>query len=558
MSVDERDAPWLKSYPPGIPDEINPEGFSSLAALFETSVGRYAALPAYTCMGQTINYSTLDRYSRSLAGFFQSLGLAPGARVALMLPNVLQHPVAIFAALRAGFTVVSCNPLYTARELQYQLADSGAEAILVLENFAATVERALPGTRIKHVIVTRLGDLLGSLRGMVVNLVVRYVKRLVPAWRIPGAMGWGDAMERGRRFGFTPVPVRPDDIAFLQYTGGTTGISKGAMLTHRNLLANLEQAHAWIADKVEEGKETIVTALPLYHIFALTANCLTFLKLGANNLLIPNPRDIPAFVGELAKHRFTAITGVNTLFNALLRHPEFERIDFSGLKITLGGGMAVQKGVAERWQAVTGNALIEAYGLTEASPAVTINPLNLSAFNGSIGLPLPSTEVAIRDEAGKDLPPGSEGELCVRGPQVMAGYWNRPDETAKVMLPDGFLRTGDIARIDERGYVFLLDRKKDMVLVSGFNVYPNEVDAVAMEHPGVHEAAAVGVPDEKSGEAIKLFVVRRDPALTAEELLAHCRHSLSAYKMPRQIEFRDELPKTNVGKVLRRALRDGV
>jgi len=550
------DRPWLKSYPPGVPAEIDAAAFPSLVALFDASVARFAALPAYTCLGRTIDYAMLDRLSGELAGYFQSLGLAPGARVALMLPNVLQHPVALFAALRAGCTVVSCNPLYTARELEYQLADSGAEAIVVLENFAATLAQALPGTRVRHVIVTGLGDLLGPLRGTLVNAVVKHVKRLVPPWRIGGALAWREALERGRRAGFAPVATRGEDIAFLQYTGGTTGVSKGAMLTHRNLVANLEQAHAWIAGKVEEGRETIVTALPLYHVFSLTANCLTFLKLGANNVLIPNPRDIPGFVRELAKHRFTAITGVNTLFHALLRHPEFARLDFSALKISLGGGMAVQRGVAERWQALTGSTLIEAYGLTETSPAVTINPLDLPAFNGSIGLPVPSTDVAIRDECGRDLPIGQEGELCVRGPQVMAGYWNRPEETAQVMLPDGFLRTGDIARMDENGFVYLLDRKKDMVLVSGFNVYPNEVEAVAMAHPGVLEAAAVGVPHEKSGEAVKLFVVRRDAALTAEAVIAHCRQNLAAYKVPHLIAFRDELPKTNVGKVLRRALRE--
>lgn len=546
---------WLRSYPPGVPADIAADAYASLADLFEQSVARHAARPAFSCMGKTIDYATLDRLARALAGHFQSLGLAPGARIALMLPNILQYPVALFAALRAGYAVVNCNPLYTARELEYQLADSGAEAIVVLENFAAVLEHALPGTRVKHVIVTGLGDLLGPLRGALVNAVVRHVKRLVPPWRIRGALGWRDALERGRRAGCTPVPVRGEDIAFLQYTGGTTGVSKGAMLTHRNLVANLQQAHAWIAGKVEEGRETIVTALPLYHVFSLTANCLTFLKLGANNVLIPNPRDIRGFVRELAKHRFTAITGVNTLFHALLRHPEFSRLDFSALKISLGGGMAVQKGVAERWRTVTSTTLIEAYGLTETAPAVTINPLDLPAFNGSIGLPVPSTEVAIRDEAGNDLPVGAQGELCVRGPQVMAGYWNRAEETAQVMTADGFLRTGDIATMDADGFVYLIDRKKDMVLVSGFNVYPNEIEAVVAEHPGVLEAAAVGVPHEKSGEAVKLYVVRRDAALTAEALIAHCRQSLAPYKVPHQVEFRDELPKTNVGKVLRRALR---
>jgi long-chain acyl-CoA synthetase len=547
---------WLKSYPPGIPAEIDADAYPSVVDLFEQSVARFAARPAYVCMGEAVSYAELDRWSRELAAYFRNvLGLPHGARVALMLPNVLQYPVALFAALRAGCTVVNCNPLYTARELEYQLADSGASAVVVLENFAAVVERALPGTRVRHVVVTGLGDMLGLFKGSLVNAVVRHVKRLVPSWRIKGAETWSLALARGRRAGFTPVEVKPADLAFLQYTGGTTGVAKGAMLTHRNIVANLQQAHAWIASRMEAGAETIVTALPLYHIFSLTANCLTFLKLGATNVLIVNPRDIRGFVKELARHRFTAITGVNTLFAALLRQPAFARIDFSALKISLGGGMAVQQKVAEQWQAVTGSTLIEAYGLTETSPAVTINPVDLPAFNGSIGLPLPSTEVAIRDEAGRDLPTGENGELCVRGPQVMAGYWNRPEETAQVMMADGFMRTGDIATMDGAGFVRLVDRKKDMILVSGFNVYPNEVESVAAMHPGVQEVAAVGVPHEKSGETVKLFVVRRDAALTADELIAHCRQSLSAYKVPHQVEFRDELPKTNVGKILRRALR---
>jgi long-chain acyl-CoA synthetase len=547
---------WLKSYPPGVPAEIDADAYASVVALFEDSVARFTAQPAYVCMGQAISYAELDRFTAELAGYFQHvLGLQRGERVALMLPNILQFPVALFAALRAGLTVVNCNPLYTARELEYQLADSGASAIVVLENFAGVVERALPGTRVRHVVVTGLGDMLGFFRGALVNAVVRHVKRMVPAWRIRGARTWSRALAQGAQAGFAPVDVAAGDIAFLQYTGGTTGVAKGAMLTHRNIVANLQQAHAWIAAKTEAGAETIITALPLYHIFSLTANCLTYLKLGATNVLIANPRDIRGFVKELARHRFTAITGVNTLFAALLRNPDFAKLDFSALKISLGGGMAVQKGVADRWRAVTGNTLIEAYGLTETSPAVTINPLDLAAFNGSIGLPLPSTAVAIRDEAGNDLLLGQPGELCVRGPQVMAGYWNRPDETAQVMMADGFMRTGDIAVLEAAGFVRLIDRKKDMILVSGFNVYPNEVEAVAAMHPGVQEVAAVGVPHDKSGETVKIFVVRRDAALTAEALIAHCRQSLSAYKVPHQVEFRDELPKTNVGKILRRALR---
>jgi long-chain acyl-CoA synthetase len=548
---------WLKSYPPGVPAEIDCAAFASIGDLLEKSVARFSARPAYVCMGKAISYAELDRQSKWLAAYFQRvLDLPRGARIALMLPNVLQYPVALFAALRAGYTVVNCNPLYTARELEQQLADSGAEAIVVLENFAAVLAQALPGTRVRHVVVTGLGDMLGLLRGVLVNAVVRHVKHLVPAWRIPGAVRWSRALTRGTAMRFAPVAVTQEDIAFLQYTGGTTGMAKAAVLTHGNILANLQQAQAWISGDLVEGEEIIITALPLSHIFALTANCLTFLRLGAKNVLIPNPRDIPGFIRELARHRFSVITGVNTLFNALLNKPDFRRLDFSALKVSLGGGMAVQQAVAERWRQVTGCTLVEAYGLTEASPAVTINPLGLAAFNGSIGLPLPSTDVVIRDRDGKDLPPGVEGELCVRGPQVMHGYWLSPEETAMVMTPDGFLRTGDIAVMDAAGFVRIVDRKKDMILVSGFNVYPNEVEAVVAAHPGVLEAAVVGVPEAKTGEALKLFVVRRDPELTVGELIAHCRQNLAAFKVPHRIEFRDELPKTNVGKILRRALRE--
>jgi long-chain acyl-CoA synthetase len=471
-----------------------------------------------------------------------------------MLPNVMQYPVALFGALRAGYTVVNCNPLYTARELEFQLADSGAEAIVILENFAHVLEQALPRTMIRHVVTTRLGDMLGFPKGTLVNFVVRHVRKLVPPWTLPGAVPWATMLARGAAAAFAPSQLGHDDLAFLQYTGGTTGVAKGAMLTHRNMIANLQQAHAWIRDSVQEGEEVIITALPLYHIFALTVS-LTFFKLGASNVLIANPRDIPGFVRELGRHRFTIITGVNTLFNALLNNRDFASLDFSPLKVSLGGGMAVQKAVAEKWKAVTGCTLIEAYGLTEAAPAVTINPLDLAAYNGSIGLPLPSTEVTIRDEAGRDVAPGGAGELCVRGPQVMRGYWQRPDETALAMMADGFLRTGDVAVMDANGYVRIVDRKKDTILVSGFNVYPNEVEDVVAMHPGVLEVAAVGVPDAHSGEVVKLFVVKRDPGLTAEALIAHCRASLTGYKIPRQIEFRSELPKTNVGKILRRALR---
>jgi long-chain acyl-CoA synthetase len=548
------DKVWLNSYPAGVPAAVDPAEFRSLAELFERSVAAHGSRCAFFSMGRALGYAELDSLSCAFAAYLQSLGLGRGARVALLLPNILQYPVCLFGALRAGCAVVNCNPLYTARELQYQLADSGAEAIVVLENFAHVLEAALPGTAIRHVVVTGMGDMLGPLKRVLVNFVVRRVKRLVPPWRLRGAANWAGALARGREARFVPPPLGHDDIAFLQYTGGTTGVSKAAILSHRNIIANLQQAHAWIRGTVKEGEETIVTALPLFHIFALTVS-LAFFRIGAANVLIANPRDIQGFVRELARHRFTILTGVNTLFNALLNNADFARLDFSALKVCLGGGMAVQRAVAERWQAVTGCALLEAYGLTEASPAVTINPLDLAAFNGSIGLPLPSTDVAIRDDDGRDLAPGVAGELCVRGPQVTRGYWQRPDETALAMTADGFLRTGDVAVMDERGYVRLVDRKKDTILVSGFNVYPNEVEDVVALHPGVLEVAAVGVPDAHSGEAVKLFVVKRDPALTAEALIAHCRAALTGYKVPRQVEFRSELPKTTVGKILRRALR---
>jgi long-chain acyl-CoA synthetase len=548
---------WLKAYPPDVPAEIDVDAFASIGDLFERSCIRHAARTAYVCLGKRFSYAELDSSSRCLAAYFQAvLGLPPGMRIALLLPNLLQYPVALFAALRAGYTVVNCNPLYTSRELEYQLADSGATVIVTLEHFAHVVQQALPGTRVRHVIVTGLGDMLGIFKGALVNAVVRHVKKLVPPWRIDAAVRWSRALAQGASVRFAPVAVTHADRAFLQYTGGTTGLAKGAELTHGNILANLQQAHAWIAADLAEGEEIIITALPLCHIFALTANCLTFLKLGATNILIPNPRDIPGLVKELAKHRFSVITGVNTLFNALLNNADFRRLDFSALKVSLGGGMAVQCAVAERWRQVTGCPLIEAYGLTEASPAVTMNPLSLDEFNGSIGLPLPSTEVSIRDQDGKALPFGAEGELCVRGPQVMRGYWNRPEETAAVMTPDGFLRTGDIAVMTADGFVRLVDRLKDMIVVAGYNVYPSEVEAIVAAHPGVLEAAVVGMADRKTGEALKLFVVRRDPALTVGELIAHCRLSLAAYKVPHRIEFRDELPKTNVGKILRRALRE--
>jgi len=548
---------WLSSYQKGVPAEINLSEFRSLGELFEKSVAQYRDRVAYINMGAQITYGELDKLTRDFAAYLQSvLGLPQGTRVAVMMPNVLQYPICIFGALRAGFVVVNVNPLYTPRELEHQLKDSGAEVIVILENFAITLEQVLARTPVKHVVIARLGDMLGFPKGTVVNFVVKYVKKMVPAWSLPHTIDFRAALAKGAAAELKAVTVTQEDLAFLQYTGGTTGVSKGAMLQHRNILANLAQAHAWIQPALGTEQHMVVTALPLYHIFALTANCFTFFKIGASNLLITNPRDIPAFVAEMGKYPFTVVTGVNTLFNALLNHAAFCALNFSKLKVTLGGGMAVHRAVAEKWKQVTGKPLIEAYGLTETSPAATINPLDIPEYNGSIGLPISSTEVAIRNDAGVDVPLGERGELCVRGPQVMKGYYNRPEETAKVIMADGFLMTGDIAVMDEKGFVRIVDRKKDMILVSGFNVYPNEVEDVVAQHPGVLEVAAVGVPHEKSGEAVKIFVVKRDPALTAETLIAHCREHLTGYKVPGQVEFRNELPKTNVGKILRRELRD--
>ncbi|MEF8754428.1 MAG: long-chain-fatty-acid--CoA ligase FadD [Accumulibacter sp.] len=548
---------WLQSYQKGVPAEVDLSEFKSLGELFERSVGKYRDRVAYLSMGAQITYGELDKLSRDFAAYLQSvLKLPQGARVALMMPNVLQYPICIFGALRAGYVVVNVNPLYTPRELEHQLKDSGAEVIVILENFAVTLEQVVARTPVKHILVARLGDMLPFPKGAVVNFVVKYVKKMVPAWTLTRAVNFRTALGKGAAAELKAVIVQQEDLAFLQYTGGTTGVSKGAMLLHRNILANLAQAHAWINPALGDDQHMVVTALPLYHIFALTANCFTFFKIGASNLLIVNPRDIPGFVGELAKHRFTVITGVNTLFNALLNNDAFCALDFGHLRVTLGGGMAVQKAVAERWKQVTGKPLIEAYGLTETSPAATINPLDIPAYNGAIGVPISSTEVTIRDDAGRDVPLGERGELCIRGPQVMKGYYNRPEETAKVIMPDGFLLTGDVAVMDEKGFVRIVDRKKDMILVSGFNVYPNEVEDVVAQHAGVLEVAAVGVPHEKSGEVVKIFVVKKDPALTAEVLIAHCREHLTGYKVPGQVEFRSELPKTNVGKILRRELRD--
>ena len=547
---------WLKHYPPGVPTEVDHGQYRSTGELFESATGKYRDRPAYTNMGRTISFGDLERLSRAFGAWIQAKGLAKGARVAVMMPNCLQYPVCVFGVLRAGGIVVNVNPLYTPRELEHQLKDSGAEAIVVLENFAHVLQQVIARTSVKHVVVAALGDMLGA-KGVIVNFVVRHVKKMVPSWEIAGAARFNAVIEEGSRFELARVAIGPEDVAFLQYTGGTTGVSKGAVLSHRNILANLEQSAAWLKPWMkEEEPQAIITALPLYHIFSLTANCLLMMKAGGCNILITNPRDIPGFVKELRHHKFTMFTGVNTLFNALMNHPDFTKIDFSRLWVALGGGMAVQKAVADRWKKMTGCTLIEAYGLSETSPGVTINPLDLEDYNGSIGLPIPSTEVVLRGEDGKEVPQGSPGELCVRGPQVMRGYWNNPAETAKVLGADGFFATGDIGVMDEKGYVRIVDRKKDMLLVSGFNVYPNEIEAVVAMHPGVLECAVIGVPDEHSGEVPKLFVVKRDPSLTEEELRKHCAANLTGYKRPKTIEFRQELPKTNVGKILRRALRE--
>jgi long-chain acyl-CoA synthetase len=547
---------WLKSYPPGVPAEVDPKQYASVRDLFDESVARYGDAPAYHCMGKTISFAELDRLSAQFGAWLQSVGCAKGARVAVMMPNVLQYPVCIFGILRAGCTVVNVNPLYTARELEHQLTDSGAEVIVILENFARTLEEVRSRTPVKHVVVASLGDLLGGLKGTLVNFVVRKVKKMVPDYSLPGALRFNEVLGRGAGAKLERREIGHEDIAFLQYTGGTTGVSKGAMLLNRNIIANLLQAEAWLKPFLGDAKQVVITALPLYHIFSLTANCLTFMKLGGCNVLITNPRDIPGFVKELGKHRFTLITGVNTLFNALLNNAEFAKLDFSSMQAAMGGGMAVQQAVADRWKQVTGKVLIEAYGLTETSPAATINPLDLVEWNGSIGLPVPSTEVIIRADDGSTLPVGGVGEICIRGPQVMKGYWQRPEETAKAISPDGFFATGDIGVMDERGFVRIVDRKKDMILVSGFNVYPNEVEGEIAKHPGVLEVAAVGVPDDYQGEAVKVFIVKKDPALTEADIRAHCEKVLTGYKRPKHIAFRADLPKTNVGKILRRALRD--
>jgi len=547
---------WLDHYPRGVPAEIDVNEYASAREVFEESCRKFATRPAFSCMGRSITFADLDALSSTFGAWLQHQGCTKGTRVALMMPNILQYPVCLFGALRAGCAIVNVNPLYTARELEHQLIDSGAEVIVVVENFARTLQSVVANTKIRQVVVTSIGEML-AVKGRLVDLVLRRVKKVIPKFSLPGAIRFSDAMRQGRKLSLSRVPLSHDDLAFLQYTGGTTGVAKGAMLLHRNIVANMLQARAWVRPVLDEQRrEVILTPLPLYHIFALTANCLVFMSVGGENVLITNPRDIPHFIKEMRRYRFTAMTGVNTLFNALLHNEKFAQLGFKSFHLTLGGGMAVQEAVAKKWKEVTGVTLVEAYGLTETSPAATMNPLDVTEYTGAIGLPIPSTDVALRDDSGNDVALGQAGEICIRGPQVMAGYWQRPDETAKVMTSDGFFMTGDIGKMDSRGYITIVDRKKDMILVSGFNVYPNEIEGVVVMLPGVVECAAVGILDKKSGEAVKLFVVRRDPALTVEQVLDHCRNHLTAYKCPRDVEFRRELPKSNVGKILRRELRD--
>ncbi|NZA25720.1 long-chain fatty acid--CoA ligase [Luteimonas sp. SJ-92] len=549
--------PWLQHYQAGVPEQIDVDQFRSIPAVLQGAIDSFRDRPAFSNLGRTITYGEVDELSRQFAAYLLGeLKLKKGDRVAIMMPNCLQYPIATFGILRAGLTVVNVNPMYTVRELKHQLVDSGASVILVLDNFGDTVQKSLADTPIRQVVTTGLGDMLGFPKGAIVNFVLKYVKKMVPDYSIQGTVRFRDALKAGQAHSLPEVSIDPGDIAFLQYTGGTTGVAKGAMLTHRNMVANMQQAAAWIGTGLEPGRETIITALPLYHIFALTANGLVFMKFGGLNHLITNPRDMPGFVKELKGVKFSAITGVNTLFNGLLNTPGFDEVDFSHLKLTLGGGMAVQRAVAERWKKTTGVPLIEAYGLTETAPAACINPMDMSDYNGAIGLPIPSTDACVKDEAGNMLPVGEVGELCIKGPQVMKGYWQRPEETASAIDADGWLHTGDMAKMDESGFFYIVDRKKDMILVSGFNVYPNEVEDVIAMMPGVLEVAAVGVPDEKSGEVVKVVIVKKDQGLTADQVKAHARENLTGYKQPRIVEFRKELPKTNVGKILRRELRD--
>ena len=548
---------WLKSYPEGVPEEINPDAYRSIIEIFDQSVAKFSDKPAFENLGTTYTYRELDQKSTDFAAYLQQeLGLQQGDRIALMMPNLLQYPVAIFGAMKAGLSVINVNPMYTKRELKHQLNDSGADAILVVENFACTLAAIRDETCLKHVIVTGIGDGLHGFKSTLTNFVVKRVKKMVPPYELPDAIEYKSVLKAGASLSLVPVKLTQNDIAFLQYTGGTTGVAKGAVLTHRNLVANIEQSYAWLSEVVEEGSEIIITALPLYHIFSLTANCLVFIKLGGKNVLITNPRDMSGFVKELSKHKFTAFTGVNTLFNGLLNTPGFKELDFSQLKFSLGGGMAVQESVAQQWAAVTGTTLLEAYGLTETSPGVCMNPTNLKSYNGSIGLPISSTEISIRDDDGNEMPQGESGELWIRGPQVMRGYLDRPEETAKVFREGGWFTSGDVAFVNEQGFLKLVDRKKDMILVSGFNVYPNEIEDVVASHEKVLEVGAIGIASKSCGEVVKIFVVKKDESLTEQELIAHCKENLTGYKVPKAVTFMNELPKSNVGKILRKELRD--
>ncbi len=554
---------WLKHYPPGVPHDVDLAQYSSLVDLIDQSFREHASRNAYAYMDRFFTFGEIDRYTAAFASWLQSQGFARGARVAIMMPNVVQYPIAVAGVLRAGCVVVNVNPLYTPRELEHQLKDSGAEAIVILENFAATLQQVIARTAVRQVIIASLGEMLGFPKGAIVNFAVRRLKKLVPGYSLPGHVKFTETLDAGARRKLEPVVVTQRDIAFLQYTGGTTGVSKGAALTHGNLVANVLQMEAWIVPALQDTSRgpvpsqfVYICALPLYHVFALVVNCLFGMRIGTLNVLVPNPRDIAGFVKELGKYKFNVLPGVNTLYNALLQSEEFGKLDFTSLRVANGGGMAVQKATSEKWLALTGVPIIEGYGLSETSPVATCNPILNREYNGTIGLPFPSTEIQILDDAGQPVPLGQPGEIAIRGPQVMAGYWNRPDETAKVMTPDGFFKSGDIGIMDERGYIRIVDRKKDMILVSGFNVYPNEIEQVITTHPGVVECAAIGVPDERSGEAVKVFVVRKDPALTVEQLMEFCKENFTGYKKPKYIEFRDELPKSNVGKILRRELRD--
>lgn len=564
MKMDKKDGSytlekiWLKRYPADVPYEIDPDSYSSLVDMFEQSVRKYADQPAYISMGKTMTFRKLEERSRAFAAYLQNeLKLEKGERVAVMMPNLLQYPIVLFGILRAGLVIVNVNPLYTPRELEHQLNDSGAGAIVIVSNFAHTLEKVVFNTCVKHVILTRLGDQLSPAKRTLINFVVKYIKKLVPKYDLPDAISFRSALHKGRRLQYVKPQITNDDLAFLQYTGGTTGVAKGAMLTHRNMVANVEQACAYYSPVLHKGQELVVTALPLYHVFALTVNCLLFMKLGGCSLLVTNPRDIPGLVKELSHYPFTAITGVNTLFNALLNNEDFRELDFSGLRLTVGGGMSVQGSVAEKWQNLTGCSLLEGYGLTECSPLVAACPYDLKAYNGSIGLPVPSTEIRLVDDDGNDVPDGEIGELWAKGPQVMVGYWQRPEATQEI-IKDGWIATGDIVRVDDDGFLRIVDRKKDMILVSGFNVYPNEIEDVLARNPKILEVAAIGVPNEHSGEVVRVVIVKKDVSLTRDEVLSHCRKYLTGYKVPKQVEFREELPKSNVGKILRRELRDEV